>query len=267
MEKLVLSLVFAAKRLRRYFQAHPVTVITDQPIKQVIWLIVCRWVRCRAYIDKPRRSRVHQRAEVSFAASNNKAEYEALVAGLRIAMQMGAKNAQVNVDSKLVANQVFGTYVAREGQIPDSRHGLLHKVDRSKGGGNDYRRAVKEIQIEMPIYRTAAVDVVNNDEELRLNLDLLEERRELTAISEAKSKIKDDELLQRQGPRGDSASKNVEHHKSQAMLPLSRKLGPKWEGPYEVTKALGNRAYNLWSTEGTVLPRTWNVTNLKRCYL
>nr|GEX99997.1 hypothetical protein [Tanacetum cinerariifolium] len=45
------------------------------------------------------------------------------------------------------------------------------------------------------------------------------------------------------------------------------KLGPKWEGPYEVTEALGNGAYKLRSTDGTVLPRTWNVTNLKRCYL
>ncbi|GKD99454.1 hypothetical protein Tco_1387438 [Tanacetum coccineum] len=36
MEKLVLSLVFAAKRLRRYFQAHPIAVVTDQPIKQII---------------------------------------------------------------------------------------------------------------------------------------------------------------------------------------------------------------------------------------
>nr|GFA92679.1 reverse transcriptase domain-containing protein [Tanacetum cinerariifolium] len=37
MEKLVLALIFAAKRLRRYFQAHPIVVITDQPIKQVIF--------------------------------------------------------------------------------------------------------------------------------------------------------------------------------------------------------------------------------------
>ncbi|GKB62968.1 hypothetical protein Tco_0919154 [Tanacetum coccineum] len=36
MEKLVLALVFAAKRLRRYFQAHPIAVIIDQPIKQII---------------------------------------------------------------------------------------------------------------------------------------------------------------------------------------------------------------------------------------
>ncbi|GJV90329.1 reverse transcriptase domain-containing protein [Tanacetum coccineum] len=36
MEKLVLSLVFAAKRLRRYFQAHPIAVVTNQPIKNII---------------------------------------------------------------------------------------------------------------------------------------------------------------------------------------------------------------------------------------
>ncbi|GJX95497.1 reverse transcriptase domain-containing protein [Tanacetum coccineum] len=35
-EKLVLSLVFAVKRLWMYFQAHPIVVVTDQPIKQSI---------------------------------------------------------------------------------------------------------------------------------------------------------------------------------------------------------------------------------------
>ncbi|GJW25543.1 reverse transcriptase domain-containing protein [Tanacetum coccineum] len=36
MEKLVLALVDAARRLRRYFQAHPIKVITDSPIGQVL---------------------------------------------------------------------------------------------------------------------------------------------------------------------------------------------------------------------------------------
>ncbi|GJY89971.1 reverse transcriptase domain-containing protein [Tanacetum coccineum] len=49
-----------------------------------------------------------------FDATNNKAEYEALIAELRIAEQMGVKNLQPNVDSRLVANQVNGTYVAKE---------------------------------------------------------------------------------------------------------------------------------------------------------
>nr|GEW91254.1 retrovirus-related Pol polyprotein from transposon opus [Tanacetum cinerariifolium] len=456
-----------------------------------------------------------------FATSNNEAEYEALVAGLRIAMQMGVKNVQVNVDSKLVANQVLETYVAkednmikyleivkglvsgfttfsisqvprsrnkkadalskiastsfahlskqvlvevletksitgkkvtaviekegptwmtelvdylkegilpgdekearklrlkarrdelmegvlykrsfltpwlrcvgplqaeyvmreihegscsmhagpgplfggaREGQIPDSRHGLLHKVDRSKGGGNDYQQAGEEIhngkqfadnpfkdwcdklnitqrfasvkhpqsnglveranrslgegikahlgegnknwveelphvlwahrtmiksshddipfsltyeteavipaEIGMPTYRTATVDVVNNDEELRLNLDLLEEHRELAAVSEAKSKSK---MMKYYNARVRGVAfkpRDFVYRSNDASHAVAGgKLGPKWEGPYEVTEALGNGAYKLRSTEGTVLPRTWNVTNLKRCYL
>nr|GEY13836.1 reverse transcriptase domain-containing protein [Tanacetum cinerariifolium] len=49
-----------------------------------------------------------------FTTSNNETEYEALVAGLRIAARMGVKNVHVSVDSKLVANQVLGTYVAKK---------------------------------------------------------------------------------------------------------------------------------------------------------
>ncbi|GJZ02642.1 reverse transcriptase domain-containing protein [Tanacetum coccineum] len=36
MEKLVLALLSASKRLKRYFQAHTVVVITNQPIKQLL---------------------------------------------------------------------------------------------------------------------------------------------------------------------------------------------------------------------------------------
>nr|GEW18318.1 reverse transcriptase domain-containing protein [Tanacetum cinerariifolium] len=36
MEKLVLALVHATRRLRRYFQAYPMVVIMDQPIKQIM---------------------------------------------------------------------------------------------------------------------------------------------------------------------------------------------------------------------------------------
>ncbi|GJT62896.1 hypothetical protein Tco_1006429 [Tanacetum coccineum] len=47
----------------------------------------------------------------------------------------------------------------------------------------------------------------------------------------------------------------------------TRKLGPKWEGPYEVTEALGKGAYKLRDMDGRELPRTWNICNLKKCYL
>ena len=35
-EKVILSLVFAARRLRRYFQAHVITVLTEHPIRQIL---------------------------------------------------------------------------------------------------------------------------------------------------------------------------------------------------------------------------------------
>ncbi|GJR91644.1 reverse transcriptase domain-containing protein [Tanacetum coccineum] len=37
MEKLILAFVSASKRLKRYFQAHTIFIITDQPIKQMLY--------------------------------------------------------------------------------------------------------------------------------------------------------------------------------------------------------------------------------------
>ncbi|GJX30120.1 reverse transcriptase domain-containing protein [Tanacetum coccineum] len=51
-------------------------------------------------------------------------------------------------------------------------------------------KAVIPTEIGMPTHRTLAVDAVHNDEELRINLDLLEEWRERAAIREAKTKLK-----------------------------------------------------------------------------
>nr|GFA84946.1 reverse transcriptase domain-containing protein [Tanacetum cinerariifolium] len=129
-------------------------------------------------------------------------------------------------------------------------------------------KAVIPAEIGMPTYRTTVVDVVNNDKELRLNLDLLEERRELAAMSEARSKSK---MMKYYNSRvrgvafklGDFVYRSNDASHTVA----GGKLGPKWEGSYEVTDALGNGAYKLRSTDGTMLPKTWNVTNLKRCYL
>nr|GEY97866.1 reverse transcriptase domain-containing protein [Tanacetum cinerariifolium] len=49
-----------------------------------------------------------------FDTTNNEAKYEALIAGLRIAEQMGVKDLQENVDLRLVANQVYKTYIAKK---------------------------------------------------------------------------------------------------------------------------------------------------------
>nr|GEV69643.1 reverse transcriptase domain-containing protein [Tanacetum cinerariifolium] len=54
---------------------------------------------------------------ILFDATYNEAEYEALIAGFWIAEQMGVKNLQANMDSCLVANQVNGSYIAKDPAI------------------------------------------------------------------------------------------------------------------------------------------------------
>ena len=44
------------------------------------------------------------------------------------------------------------------------------------------------------------------------------------------------------------------------------KLGPNWEGPYRITSKAGIGAYFFENLDEHVIPRPWNVNNLKRYY-
>ncbi|XP_021996336.1 uncharacterized protein LOC110893539 [Helianthus annuus] len=51
--------------------------------------------------------------KLDFKNTNNEAEYEAFLAGLRLAIKMGAQNLQAHVDSLLIASQINGIYDAK----------------------------------------------------------------------------------------------------------------------------------------------------------
>nr|GEX43194.1 reverse transcriptase domain-containing protein [Tanacetum cinerariifolium] len=173
MKKLVLALVCAAKRLCRYFQAHPIMFITDQPIKQVIsrpdlarrlqnWSImlgeynityrqrtsVKGQILADFLVDKPddappeasvietlqeswtlftdgsscidrsgagliltspEGTELTYALRFQFTASNNEAEYEALIAGLRIAVLVEV------LKEKSIQERKMATLVEEEG--------------------------------------------------------------------------------------------------------------------------------------------------------
>ncbi|GJY75395.1 reverse transcriptase domain-containing protein [Tanacetum coccineum] len=183
MEKLALSLVHMTRRLRRYFKAHPVKVITDQPIKQIlskteaskklakyavklgvynITFELRNAVKGQVLADfitgtpdgespekyfrtpkiTPERDETEEwtlftdgalsskksRAglvligpssvehtyalRLTFDSTNSEAEYEALPARLRIAKKINIQKLEAKVDSKLVASQINGKYIA-----------------------------------------------------------------------------------------------------------------------------------------------------------
>jgi len=56
---------------------------------------------------------------LSFAMTNNTTKCEAFLAGLRVAMDMGAKRIKICTDSQLVASQVSGEFQVREEHLQE----------------------------------------------------------------------------------------------------------------------------------------------------
>ena len=52
--------------------------------------------------------------QLRFPATNNEAEYEGILTGLRLGRALGAKNLLIQSDSKLVVEQIKGKYKAKE---------------------------------------------------------------------------------------------------------------------------------------------------------
>ena len=66
----------------------------------------------------PEGHKIHCAIRFEFKTSNNEAEYEALMAGLRLTRELHACNVKIFSDSQLVANQVNDIYLARGEKMP-----------------------------------------------------------------------------------------------------------------------------------------------------
>ena len=51
---------------------------------------------------------------IGFKITNNEAEYEALLAGLRVTIKLGVESLDTFSDSQLVVNQVQGDYLTKD---------------------------------------------------------------------------------------------------------------------------------------------------------
>ncbi|XP_034707085.1 uncharacterized protein LOC117930552 [Vitis riparia] len=176
MEQTALALRTAAQKLRPYFQAHPITVLTNQPLRNILHKpdITGRMLRWAIklseygigyqprlslkgqimadfitelpeastpdkestpdnwwflYVDgasrlsgsgvglllkTPTGERLEQSIRLNFPASNNEAEYEAILSGLNLAITLNASKLKIHSDSQLVVGQILKEYEAKD---------------------------------------------------------------------------------------------------------------------------------------------------------
>ena len=67
----------------------------------------------------PEGIRVEHSFKLGFKTLNNEAKYEALLAGLRAALGLGATNIEIYLDSRLVVSQVDGSFKAKDPRMID----------------------------------------------------------------------------------------------------------------------------------------------------
>ncbi|XP_073138852.1 uncharacterized protein [Henckelia pumila] len=174
-EKLALALVTVARKLRPYFQSHPIIVLTNHPLKQIVsspeasrrmvkWAVELSqygieyrsrpaikaqiladflikmtvsqeesstqtWM---VYVDgsststgsgagivvkSPQGDKFQYAIKFLFPATNNEAEYEAFIMGIKLALSVGVKRLTIHSDSQLIVSQVNGNYEAKEDKM------------------------------------------------------------------------------------------------------------------------------------------------------
>ena len=128
--------------------------------------------------------------------------------------------------------------------------------------------AVIPLEANFPMLRTNSFTQIGNEELLRESLDLIEERREKAMIQLAyyHQKLKqwyDANVKLRPLAPGDLVLRKVV---GAAKNPSWGNLRPNWEGPFRITSVVGIGAYYLEDLDEKVVPRPWNVNNLKMYY-
>ena len=116
--------------------------------------------------------------------------------------------------------------------------------------------------------RISSFNPMDNDEQLTKTLDLIEEKRENAMVQLAyyQQKLKqgyDANVKLRPLTPGDLVLRKVV---GVAKNLAWGKLGPNWEGPYRITSEASIEAYFLEDLDRHVIPRPWNINNLKRYY-
>jgi hypothetical protein len=129
--------------------------------------------------------------------------------------------------------------------------------------------AIIPAEVGSPSFRVSHYNLGLNDEGIKLNLDLLQERRDevqvtWAAYQDRAARYFNKKVSPRKFQLGDWVLRKVSPITKD---PIEGKLGAKWEGPYRVIRCHDKGAYHLIDTTGKELPRAWNTEHLKKYFM
>ncbi|GJT34301.1 reverse transcriptase domain-containing protein [Tanacetum coccineum] len=240
-------LIVAIDYFTKWIEAKPVATITGNQVKKFVWdNMVCRFGlpgeivsdNRKQFHDNPFKDWCEKLCIRQCFASVKHPQANGLVERANKSLGEGIK-ARLDERSK--------DWIGELSHVLWAHHTMIKSSNGETPFSLTYgTEAVIPAEIGMPTLRTAEVDLTKNDEALEINLDLIEEKREQAAIQEAKSKAKmekyyNSKVRSTSFRPGDMVyrSNDASHAKD------GGKLGPKWEGPYEVTESLGKRALRI----------------------
>ena len=127
-------------------------------------------------------------------------------------------------------------------------------------------KAVIPVEVGVTSIRRGMFSEGLNDNELRLNLDFLDEVRDNASSKMTKYQKKMVEYYNKSVKlrRLDIGDLVLRKTTTATKNPTQGKLGPTWEGPYRVIHYSRQGSYHLETMDGQRLPRPWNIEHLKK---
>ena len=126
--------------------------------------------------------------------------------------------------------------------------------------------AVIPVEVGVTSVRRGTFNEGCNDDELRLNLDCLDEVRDNASSKMIKYQLKMAEYYNKRVKlrRLDIGDLVLRKTTTATKDPTQGKLGPTWERPYRVIHYSRQDSYHLETMDGQRLPQPWNIEHLKK---
>ncbi|KAK3034436.1 hypothetical protein RJ639_034673 [Escallonia herrerae] len=128
--------------------------------------------------------------------------------------------------------------------------------------------ALLPVKVGLPTVRVLQFSEAENEENLRGNLELLDDVRaqaldRMISTKQRVARFYNRRVRMRIFRVGDLVLRKLEVSDPKAAV---GKLSPNWERPYKISKVLRPDAYSLETLSGEAIPRTWNADNLRQYY-